>query len=135
MSGNPFVVERRPFFSPDQLERIEEAALRILDEVGIRVLDEGPLDAFRRSWATTNTGWNRAFNKNWTESWTVQGWNYHRPPGPHGRAGRGRMMSVAFRTEKSSSPENTRYTVLPSVLIHFVGNPPLSPGPTSHNSV
>lgn len=57
MSGNPFVVERRPFLSPDQLERIEEAALRVLDEVGIRVLDEGLLERLRARGFRTGGGW------------------------------------------------------------------------------
>jgi hypothetical protein len=45
------------------------------------------------------------------------------------------VVSVAWRTEKASSPEKTRYTVRPSALIHFVGNALLSPGPTSHSFV
>src|SRR5262245_34026229 len=41
-------------------------------------------------------------------------------------------VSVALRTEKWSSPENTRYGVLPSALIHLVGKLAVSPGPTAH---
>ena len=44
-------------------------------------------------------------------------------------------LSVARRTEKQSSPENTRWTVRPSRLIHFVGRQDVSPGPTSHCGV
>lgn len=40
MSESPFIVQRSPFFSIQQLERMEEAALRILDEVGIAIVDE-----------------------------------------------------------------------------------------------
>src|SRR5262249_40372384 len=42
---------------------------------------------------------------------------------------------LAWRTAKWSSPENTRWTVLPSALIHRVGKLAVSPGPTSHFSV
>jgi trimethylamine--corrinoid protein Co-methyltransferase len=44
MSESPFIVQRPPFFKIRQLERMEEAALRILDEVGIAILDEGMLE-------------------------------------------------------------------------------------------
>jgi len=40
MSHHPFIVQRPPFFSIDQLEQIEEAMLRILEQVGIAVSDE-----------------------------------------------------------------------------------------------
>jgi len=40
MSNNSFIVQRPPFFSIDQLEQIEEAMLRILEQVGIAVSDE-----------------------------------------------------------------------------------------------
>ena len=40
MENRSFVVQRPAFFSIDQLENIEEAALRILEKVGIAVLDE-----------------------------------------------------------------------------------------------
>lgn len=40
----PFLVQRPAFFSMRQLERIEEAAMRILEEVGIAVLDDGVLE-------------------------------------------------------------------------------------------
>src|SRR5262245_50499921 len=55
--------------------------------------------------------------------------------GPH-RPRRRYSVTVrsALRTEKLSSPENTRYTVFPSPLIHFVGRPHVSPGPTSQDS-
>src|SRR5262245_56714677 len=44
-------------------------------------------------------------------------------------------VSRALRTEKWSSPENTRFRVRPSSLIHLVGKLAVSPGPTSHRSV
>jgi peptidyl-tRNA hydrolase len=44
-------------------------------------------------------------------------------------------VKVALRTEKESSPEKTRWIVLPSLLIHFVGKLHVSPGPTSQSSV
>jgi len=40
MSYRPFVVKRSPFFSINQLENIEEAMLRILEEVGIAIIDD-----------------------------------------------------------------------------------------------
>ncbi|HIE26702.1 TPA: hypothetical protein EYP66_05410 [Candidatus Poribacteria bacterium] len=40
MKNRPFTVQRAPFFSIEQLERIEEAMLQILEKVGIAVLDE-----------------------------------------------------------------------------------------------
>ena len=40
-----------------------------------------------------------------------------------------------LRTEKQSSPENTRCAVRPSALIHLGGKLLVSPGPTSHFSV
>ena len=40
MKNRSFIVQRPPLFSIDQLENIEEAALRILEKVGIAVLDE-----------------------------------------------------------------------------------------------
>jgi len=40
MENHSFIVQRPPLFSIDQLENIEEAALRILEKVGIAVLDE-----------------------------------------------------------------------------------------------
>ncbi len=40
MGNRSFIVQRPPLFSIDQLENIEEAALRILEKVGIAVLDE-----------------------------------------------------------------------------------------------
>ena len=45
------------------------------------------------------------------------------------------VSSTALRTEKLSSPENTRCSVLPSALIHLVGKQLVSPGPTSQASV
>jgi hypothetical protein len=47
--------------------------------------------------------------------------------------GCGYRTSVALRTEKQSSPENTRCIVNPSALIHFVGKLAVSPGPTSQS--
>jgi trimethylamine:corrinoid methyltransferase-like protein len=44
MGENPFIVKRSAFFSIQQLECMEEAALRILDEIGIAVLDEEILE-------------------------------------------------------------------------------------------
>jgi trimethylamine:corrinoid methyltransferase-like protein len=44
MSNCPFIVQRPPFFSINQLKRIEEAMLRILEEVGIAILDEKILE-------------------------------------------------------------------------------------------
>lgn len=41
MGDRSFTVQRPPFFSIDQMERIEEAMLRTLEEVGIAVPDEG----------------------------------------------------------------------------------------------
>src|SRR5688572_28009876 len=43
--------------------------------------------------------------------------------------------SSALRTENESSPEKTRCTVRPSLLIHLEGNELDSPGPTSQCSV
>src|SRR5258706_9952377 len=43
--------------------------------------------------------------------------------------------SRASRTEKESSPEKTRWSVLPSGLIHLVGNELLSPGAMSQSSL
>jgi len=40
MGNRSFIVQRPAFFSIDQLENIEEAALRILEKVGIAILDE-----------------------------------------------------------------------------------------------
>lgn len=40
MVYRPFVVQRSPFFDINQLQRIEEAMLRILEEVGIAILDD-----------------------------------------------------------------------------------------------
>lgn len=44
MGNRPFIVQRPPFFSIDQLKRIEEAMLRILEKVGVAVLDEEILE-------------------------------------------------------------------------------------------
>lgn len=44
---------------------------------------------------------------------------------------KGIRTKVAWRTEKQSSPENTRWRVVPSRLIHFEGKLAESPGPTS----
>jgi len=43
-------------------------------------------------------------------------------------------ISLARRTENESFPEKTRWSVLPSALIHFGGKLDVSPGPTSHRS-
>jgi trimethylamine:corrinoid methyltransferase-like protein len=40
MGYRPFVVQRSPFFDINQLQHIEEAMLRILEEVGIAILDD-----------------------------------------------------------------------------------------------
>jgi len=40
MGYRSFVVQRSPFFDTNQLQRIEEAMLRILEEVGIAILDD-----------------------------------------------------------------------------------------------
>jgi len=40
MGYRPFIVKRPPFFSISQLENIEEAVLRILEEAGIAVIDD-----------------------------------------------------------------------------------------------
>src|SRR4029077_21205527 len=47
----------------------------------------------------------------------------------------GATVRRASRTAKWSSPENTRWTVLPSALIHLAGKLADSPGPTAHLSV
>ncbi len=47
MNNLPFFVERSPFFSTQQLGNIEEASLRILEEVGIAVLDEDIADKLK----------------------------------------------------------------------------------------
>lgn len=47
MSSRSFIVQRSSFFSIDQLERIEEAMLRILEKVGIAVLDEDLLEQLK----------------------------------------------------------------------------------------
>ena len=47
MNNLPFFVERSPFFSTKQLENIEKASLRILEEVGIAVLDEDVADKLK----------------------------------------------------------------------------------------
>ena len=44
-------------------------------------------------------------------------------------------VRVAIRTEKESFPEKTMLSVFPSLLIHFVGKPHISPGGMSHFSV
>jgi len=54
MSGYSFIVERSPLFGVDQLERIEEAMLRILEQVGIAVPDEGVLRQLKSSKFQTN---------------------------------------------------------------------------------
>jgi uncharacterized protein len=54
---------------------------------------------------------------------------------PDGDLSGGATVRLAWRTAKWSSPENTRWTVLPSALIHLVGKLAVSPGPTSHFSV
>ena len=43
-SNQPFIVQRPPLLSMGQLKRIEEAMLRILEEVGIAVLDKAVLE-------------------------------------------------------------------------------------------
>ncbi len=49
MTNHPFIVRRSAFFSIDQLERIEEAALRILANIGIAILDEEILQRLKSS--------------------------------------------------------------------------------------
>ena len=49
MTNHPFIVRRSAFFSIDRLERIEEAALRILADVGIAILDEEILQRLKLS--------------------------------------------------------------------------------------
>ena len=53
----------------------------------------------------------------------------------HIAASPGATITFAVRTEKESSPEKTRASILPSGFIHLVGKPPVSPGPTSHSAV
>jgi trimethylamine:corrinoid methyltransferase-like protein len=43
-SNHPFFVQRPAVFTIDQLGRMEEAMMRILEEVGIAVLDDGVLE-------------------------------------------------------------------------------------------
>ena len=40
MNNTTFFAQRKPFFSINQLENIEEASLRILEKIGIAVLDD-----------------------------------------------------------------------------------------------
>lgn len=47
MSYQPFIVQRSPFFNVSQLELIEEAALRILEHVGIAILGEEMLEKLK----------------------------------------------------------------------------------------
>ena len=47
MSERPFIVQRPPFFTVAQLERIEEAMLRILEQAGIAILDDEILNQLR----------------------------------------------------------------------------------------
>ena len=47
MSERPFIVQRHPFFTTPQLERVEEAMLRILEQAGIAILDDEILDKLR----------------------------------------------------------------------------------------
>ena len=46
MSNYNFIVKRSPFFGIDQLKNIEKAVLRILEEIGISVLDDKILEQF-----------------------------------------------------------------------------------------
>lgn len=48
MSNHSFIVKRSPFFGIDQLKNIEKAVLRILEEIGIAVLDDKILEQFKR---------------------------------------------------------------------------------------
>ena len=59
MNHHPFIVQRQSLFSIDQLERIEEAMFRILEEVGIAVLDDDILTQMRSRGFQTNG--NRVF--------------------------------------------------------------------------
>ena len=47
MNERPFIVQRHPFFTVPQLERVEEAMLRILEQAGIAILDDEILDKLR----------------------------------------------------------------------------------------